>query len=54
MSSLQPCVGFSLFLYHLISLGPKYSSEHFVLKRPQSMFFLKNERPGFTPVQSKK
>jgi hypothetical protein len=43
---------FSLTSRYFIPIRSKYSPKHPVLKHPQSMFFPKRERPGFTPIQN--
>jgi hypothetical protein len=37
---------------HFISLRSKYSLQHPVLKRPQSMFLPQCQRPSFTPIHN--
>ena len=37
---------------HLVTLRPKYSPQHSILKHPQSMFLRLCERPSFTPIQN--
>jgi len=33
-------------------LRSKYSRQHPVFKHPQSVYFLQDERPSFTPIQN--
>jgi hypothetical protein len=37
---------------YLITLVPKYSPQHPILKHPQPMFLPRCQRPSFTPIQN--
>jgi hypothetical protein len=43
---------FSPLPCYLVSLMPKYSSQHSILKHPQATFLPQCQRPSFTPIQS--
>ena len=43
---------FSPFNCYLVSVRPKYSPQHPILKHPQPTFLSQCERPSFTPIQS--
>ena len=49
--SLSSSLGSFLHSHYLVSLRPKYSLQHPILKHPHPTFLPQCQRPSFTPIQ---
>jgi hypothetical protein len=50
--SLSSSLGSFLPSYYLVSLTPKYSPQHTILKHPRPTFLPQCQWPNFTPIQN--